>query len=290
MKLFRGNSHNRRRHFLLESNQKKQVKSKKTRNRLLNFLARILGFKRILKLFKTSFMLGILLFSMTGFTLFALFSPYFNLKKISVIRDSPNLEVEKIEENLTDFYNKNLFFLPHDEIQAKLFSVFPEFREIEIFEKWPDAIELKIKISPPKFTILNVETANFSVVSEDGVILTQQPDELLPVLKFSQHENPILPREKIFEKTTIEKIDLAQKLFLELKMPIEEVWYLFDAREIHLITKNDTEIWIDAQLPVAEQIKKLAVAADKIGFYTKLLHHVDLRIPERIFWEEKGFY
>lgn len=290
MKFFRGNSRDRRRHFLLESNQKKQTKFKKTRNRMLNFLARILGFKRLLKLFKASFFLGVLFFSTTGFTLFALFSPYFNLKKISVVRDSPNLEVEKIEENLSGFYGKNLFFLPHDEIRNSLFPAFPEFREIEISEKWPDEVELKIKISPPKFTILNVETANFSVVSEDGVILTQQPDGLLPVIKVSQHENPILPREKIFEKTTIERIELAQKLFLELKMPIKETRYLYDAREIHLITKNDTEIWIDAQHEIPPQIRKLSVAAEKIGFYTKFLNHVDLRIPERIFWEEERYY
>ncbi len=247
MKFFRGNSRNRRRHFLLESNQRTSLKSKKNRNRALNFLYRILGFKRILKLFKASFFLGFLFFSMTGFTIFAIFSPYFNLKKISVVRDSPNLEVEKIEENLSDFYGKNLFFLVHDEIRTKLFSVFPEFREIGVSEKWPNTIKLKIKISPPKFTILNVETANFSVVSEDGIILTQQPDERLPVLKVLQHNAPILHREKIFEKTTIAKIELVQKLFLELKMPIKETRYLHNAREIHLITKNDTEIWIDAQ-------------------------------------------
>jgi cell division septal protein FtsQ len=290
IKFFRGNSRNRRRHFLLESNQKKQIKSKKNRNRALNFFARILGFKKILKLFKASFLLGILLFLMTGFTIFALLSPYFDLKKILVIRDSPNLEVEKIEENLVDFYGNSLFFLQHREIREKLFSIFPEFREIEISEKWPNSIELKIKISPPRYTVLNVETANFSVLSEDGVVLTQKPNEELPVLKILQHKLPILPREKIFEKEILNKIELAQKFFLELKMPIKETRYLYNAREIHLITKNDTEVWLDAQNSIEEQITKLSLASERIGFYEKLLHHIDLRIPERIFWEEQGFY
>ncbi len=290
MKFFRGNSRSRRRYFLLESNQKKQRKSKKNRNKFLNFLARIIGFKKFLKLFKASFFLGFGFFLMTGFIVFAIFSPYFNLKKISVVRDSPNLEVEKIEENLVNFYGKNLFFLRQEKIREKLFSIFPEFREIEISEKWPNSIELKIKISAPKFTILNVETANFSVISEDGIVLTQKPDEQLPVLKILQHKLPILSREKIFEKTVITKIELAQKMFLKLKMPIKEIRYLYNAREIHLITKNDTEIWLDAKNSIEKQMAKLFVATEEIGFYDKLFHHIDLRIPERIFWEEKSFY
>jgi len=277
-----------RREFLLDQNSDSRKKSKKYRNRVLNFFARFLFLRQLGKLFRASVMFSVMFVIMGMFVLFALFSPYFHLKKISVVRNNPNLDIEQIEKSLTDFYGKNLLFLVDSTLKEKLFTDFPEFRSIKVKEKWPSEIELHIEVSPPRFNLLNTETANFSVVSEDGVVLYEEADEMLPTIKVFQYDKPILKREKFLTKEDIEKIGKAEK-FLEEEagLPLHATHLLWTARELHLISRQEMEIWIDLIAPVEDQLQKLIFAKDQIGLLTKSFEHIDLRVPKQIFWKWK---
>ncbi|MDH3324177.1 MAG: FtsQ-type POTRA domain-containing protein, partial [Candidatus Peregrinibacteria bacterium] len=243
-----------------------------------------------LKMFRASFLFGVMFFAMGAFILFAFSSPYFTLKKISVVRDNPNLDVEQVEKSMQDFYGKNMFFLSQQDLSNHLKELFPEFREVKITESWPDELGIQIEVSEPVANVLNVETANFSVISEDGVILTEKSKENLPTIKILQYEKPILPRNKLLEKEVLNKIFLAKNLFENnVKLPVREIRYLYAAREIHLVSENEMVVWIDTQIKIESQIKKLEFAASQIGLYSNLFDHIDLRIPEQIFWEERAF-
>ena len=225
---------------------------------------------------------------MTGFIIFATASPYFDLKKISVVRDSPSLSVEEIERVLNEFYGQNLLFLQHERVRSILREEFPEFREIDITEKWPSELELRITVSPPFLNLLNTETANFSVISLDGVILAENPDENLPVVKVFQHEKPILPRQKFLEKKILERIGEAEELLkTQLGLQINAVHLLYAANEVHFISRGEMAIWIDLALPIKPQVQKLVFAADKIGLHTRFFDHIDLRIPKQVFWKPR---
>jgi len=282
----RKKSHRHRREFLLDSNQTQTRRPKKLRNRFLNILERILLIRQIKKLFKASVMVGILLSVMAIFIIFAVFSPYFNLKKITVVRDNPNLDVEQIDKILEDFYGQNLLFLSQPELIKNLQETFPEFREIKIKENWPSEINLEITVSPPLFNLLNTETANFSVISEDGVVLKEEPAEDLPVIKVFQHENIIQLREKIMTKEDLQKIIKAENFLQQItKLPLHATHLHWTARELHLISTGEMQIWIDLQQPIEAQLQKLEEAANEIGLYTNRFEHIDLRIPKQIFWK-----
>jgi len=287
--MFRRKSSRRlRREFLLEKNQDFHAKPKKLRNRALNFVARFFFLRQLGKLFKTSILISVLFIVMGIFVVFAIFSPYFHLKKISVVRDNPNLDIEQIEKSLEEFYGKNLLFLSDASIREKLMSDFPEFRSLKTSEKWPSEMELQIVVSPPRFNLLNTETANFSVISEDGVILQEEPDENLPTIKVFQYEKPIQIRTKFLKKDDIEKIIIAEKfLEEEVELPLNATHLLWSAREIHLVSQQEMEIWIDLELPVEEQLQKLILSQEQIGLYSKSFEHIDLRIPKQIFWKWK---
>ena len=278
--------HRHRREFLLDSNQTQTRRPKKLRNRFLNILERLLLIRQIKNLFKASIMVGILLSVMAIFIIFAVFSPYFNLKKITVVRDSPNLDVEQIDKILENFYGQNLLFLSQPELIKNLQETFPEFREIKIKENWPSEINLEITISPPLFNLLNTETANFSVISEDGVILKEEPAEDLPVIKVFQHENIIQLREKIMTKEDLQKIIKAENFLQQVtKLPLHATHLYWTARELHLISTGEMQIWIDLQQPIEAQLQKLEEAVNEIGLYTNRFEHIDLRIPKQIFWK-----
>ncbi len=278
----------RRREFLIDSNQKATRRSKRLRNRSLNFLAKVLFLRQILKMFRESVLFGILFFVMAAFILFAFFSPYFTLKKIIIVRDNPNLNVQQIETSLDEFYGKNLFILSHSDLQAVLSENFPEFRSVKITEKWPDQLEFKIEISPPAANLQNMETANFAVISDDGVILSENADESLPIIKVFQHEKIITARQRFVDKETFAKIFEAERLYNEkIKLPVKELHFYFLSKEIHLVSSDGMVIWLDAQVDIAQQIRKLELGANEIKLYSRKFEHIDLRIPERVIHKAK---
>jgi len=285
--IFHKKTRERRKKFLIDSNQKIFRKTKKIRNALLNFLAKILFFRQIGKIFRMSFFVGMIFLGMTGFIIFAIFSPYFHLKKITLVRNSPNIDLPEIEKSLNNFYDQNLLFISHEDIKQKLFTDFPEFREIQITENWPSALEFTIKISPALFNLLNIETANFSVISKDGIILAEKSNEKLLTIKVSQYKKNIQPRQKFLEKEFLLKILHSKQLLESLKLKIKEFHLLYFAKELHVVLENNSVIWIDLQLPIEPQVEKLKFSESRIKLYDKIFEHIDLRIPNEIFWEYK---
>lgn len=282
------NSRSRRKYFLLDSNQTVRRKPKKNRNRFLNTLARVLLLRQLAGVFRGSMLLGLVCALMGGFVIFALFSPYFDLKKVIVIRDDPHINVAAVEKSLTDFYDKNLLFIKKERAKEVLLQAFPEFREVSLREKWPDKLEIKIKLSPPLFTLINNFDASFSVMSADGVILEEVGNDNLTLIKIQDYDRPLVSGTRFFNKLAIEKIQLSIGLFEEeLSLPIKEIRLFPLAQELHLIVGKETAYWIDLQLDVTEQIKKVELGARKIGIYSKDIEHVDLRIPNRVFWKPR---
>ena len=181
----------RRKYFLLDSNQTVRKKPKTARNRALNTLAKLRFFRQFGSLLKASTLLTLACAFMLLFTLFALFSPYFDLKKVEVKRDNPHLDVQAVENLMAEFYGQNLLFISQSTIEERLLETFPEFREVKLSEHWPDSLVVEVVLSPPFYQVLNEFDATFSVLSEDGVVLRQEATEGLPVLKILNYEQSL---------------------------------------------------------------------------------------------------
>ncbi len=276
----------RRKYFLLDSNQTVRKKPKATRNRALNTLAKLRFFRQFSALLKGSTLLTITCSFMLLFTLFALFSPYFQLKKVSVVRDNPHLDVQAVENIMAEFYGKNLLFLSQSDMSDRLLETFPEFREVNFKEVWPETLQVGVVLSPPYYQVLNEFDATFSVLSEDGVVLRQEATEGLPVLKILKYEKPLEAGEKFAKPEVLSSISDLRVLFSEkLQIPIEEIRYLPVAFEVHIVADNKTAFWFDLREDVLEQARKIDLVSDEINLYTQNLQHVDLRIPNQVFWK-----
>ncbi len=226
---------------------------------------------------------------MLGFIGFSFLSPYFELKKIFVLRDNPHVDAERVERVLKPFYGKNMLLLSHKNIKRELFRLFPEFQKIKITEHWPEEIKLKIETSSPLFNFLNQETADFSVISKNGTILDIPTQKHLPTIKGFGYIKPIAPHQKLTDEETLKSILLSKSILeQEMLLPLKTLHYFPAAHELHLISKGDMAIWIDLKLPIDEQFAKLENSANRIGLYTDPIEHVDLRIPSQIFWKPRG--
>ena len=281
-------SRSHRSEFLISRSENSGQKNKKWRNRALNFLAKIGWMRHVPKVFQVSLVARIAVFLMGGFVIFALFSPYFTLKKVAILRENPQIDAQEIEQSLQDFFGKNLFLLSKSSIENHVLKKFPELDWVKISEIWPDALRLEVKMSPPALKLLNAETANFSVISEKGVILPQNfGAENLEVIKVLQFEKIISPRSAFLQREILDKIKNGKKILeSDFGLKIDETRYLFAAREIHFVF-DGAEIWVDAQIDLPSQLKKLEPAAEIIGLYSKKFAHIDLRIPQQVFWKER---
>lgn len=281
----------RRRVFSRPTANKKirgKIAKRKVRNSFLRVIGGTRAVKALLGIFRGSVIAWIVLIAMGGFVVFATVSSYFHIKKITLQRDEVSLDVERVTNELKDFYGRNLLFLKEEEITQYLLEKFPDFREVNVKEKWPNQIELTVVLSPPVFNVFNVETANFSVVSADGVILDTQVNEGLPVLRVSQYEKILNPRDRFMTKDDIEKILSAEAFAIDdLELDVEGMHYLSAAREIHIIGRNEMAIWVDLQTDIPSQFRKLRLAAERIGLYKRDFEHIDLRIPNQLFWKQR---
>jgi len=284
----RNRTRQRRKAFLLDSNQAQQERNapKTVRNRLLNVWFRLKFLRDITRLVTASRVMGLVVMSMAMFILFAVFSPYFELKQIVVSRDNPDIDVESIETALEDFYGQNLLFLSQEELVLVLKTEFPAFRKISVSEIWPSALTLKIELSPPALTLLNQANAEFRVISEDGVILSEKPNELLPLMKVFDYDLPLNLGQRFIRKELLDKVVLAEQIMVkQIKIPVTERHLYPTARELHLISDRGTAFWIDLQLEVEEQLKKIEYGTNRIGLFSKDIEHVDLRVPNQLYWK-----
>lgn len=279
---------NKRKRYLIDSNQSLSNRKRWGRSRFVHVVIKGFLIKPFSKIFKKSFLLGFLFLGVIGLVSFASFSPYFELKKINIVRENSNIDAQQVEIALKSFYGKNLLTLSQKKIHENLKKAFSAFKSVDIKELWPDAIELQISTYPAAFNLLHQETANFYVIAENGSVLESGADKLLPTIKIMNYTKTITERQQFTTQETLEKITTAQNLLTQnLSLPLKETLFFPNANELHLISKQDMEIWLDLQLPVDLQIEKLEVSANRIGLYSNVLKHVDLRIPDQLFWAEK---
>ncbi len=223
---------------------------------------------------------------MVIFIAVAIFSPMFRVREFFIMPQSPFVEVPKVEEILQEVKGQNLLFLNKKDLRAVLSKEMPELRDIKITEKWPRALELRLDSSRAKYNVFNTETTNFSVISEKGVVLAEESLEGLPVIKIFQHKDFIKKRHQILSPEQLEKIYKAETIMdSDLMLPVTAVEVYLAANELHFISRGGMSIWLDLSRPVKKQLDKLVSAESKINLYKEKFEHIDLRIPQQVFWK-----
>ncbi|PID70387.1 hypothetical protein CSB37_01710 [bacterium DOLZORAL124_38_8] len=278
-------------HFTRSNRTKRhQIRNKRLKKSLLH---RLFCFRDIWSaakvLFKGRIILTISVLSMLGFILFALFSPYFSLTNILIKSESEFPPISAVQKLVQPLKHKNLFLLSKKELTQQIQHKFPEIKTVHIQTKWPKTLSISYQSHPAIFNIINEESANKFTITDNGLVAQNNARPTLPTIKVQQHPKFIKIRDRIFTTDDLKKIKQAEQLlFNKLNIIPKERLYLYKAQEYHLVTKRkQAVIWLDLQQEIPEQIEKLVLAEKKIRFQSKRFDHIDLRIPNQIFWEWK---
>lgn len=273
----------RRRSLMIETSDHRASRTRRIRRRLP-----AIPWAKYLSTGKNSTWLILICIAMGVFIALAFLSPLFRVRNFRVTQKSPFIEVSLIEETLKEeIRGKNMLFLHKGDIRAILRKKMPELRDIEITEDWPRSLELVVDSARPKYNIFNTETANISVITEDGIVLAQQSIEGLPAIKIFQHPDIVLKRQQILSPSQLIKIHEAEGIMdSELMLPITAVEVYLAANELHFVSRGGMKIWLDLSRSIQTQLDKLISAEGKLKLYKEQFDHIDLRIPQQIFWQE----
>jgi len=269
---------------MLETRQTHKHTSKRFRNRLLNILSRVFSGKNFLPLIQWNFLGKMLFFLIFLGVLLTIFSPYFKLKKIEVLRHDPSTDITVIQEVLSDLIGKNMLFLTKQEVKTTLLKKFSSLNSIVVKEKWPDNLIVEVGISPAIFNILLEKTADHFSLSADGILLFKKASEGLPLIRLKNYEKPLRSGMILAEKSEMEAlIKIYHYLQDDHHIPVKDIDWFFYAYEAHFFTLQGVGLWIDLRESIENQLEKLHHIEELCPFRRGEVKYVDLRIPKKVF-------
>ncbi len=211
------------------------------------------------------------------------FSSYFNIKNVTVEdTELTNKELSaQVKETALSYINKNLIFFDTSVINEKLINDHRELQEVEIEKDYPNTLVIKIIEYPLTANIIN-ESPNLKktyIINSQGLVIKENlENKSLPYIRIKSDE-PFNPKMEVMPPEKLNYILESMAYFKDkFGMRISEAEYKPIAREVHLSTEKNFNIWLDMQIPYETQFRKLKTALVKLDIYKENLQYIDLRI------------
>jgi len=239
------------------------------------------GLKKIIILLLIAFIIG-------GLVYLIFFSDFFLIQDYQIFEEgtqiTDNLQLNGLADEM--LVNKNVLLLDENTVTARILKDNPEYKTVSLKKILPKSIEIDLVKYPVAANIIDdvdgadgIKIEKKYLVNSNGMIIAQND------------ENPDLPYIRVSTKEALgmnafaldqEKLDYIIKLvnLFEEKFGInvQEADYLKAAREVHLKTEKNFEVWFDLGKDMLSQIDKLKRALPKLDIYKTPLEYIDLRI------------
>ena len=259
------------------------------------------GIKRKLARNFTAFFRFLLFaFVVCGISAAAVAIYFLQITQIRLERTDAALPLQQVQASAKKFMGRNLLFLRPAQLEAELKAKLPFIDQVEVTKLWPNALKLKVYTYPILLKwqcaevhkkinkvgeIIEEERLQVRFVNERGYLAQGNNDEeLLTVIEHGTC--PAKPQTYLFSPTTLEQFKIAtEHLSQILGQKIKVIIFYRAARELHLRDDKGLTYWLDLQRPFTEQLDKLQQVSLEQGEKWQPQDHVDLRIPDKIFYK-----
>lgn len=258
---------------------------------------------------------------------FIWFSGYFTITKIYIQYDDVQNQSDDILTFFNEYKGKNFTGIRPEEKIPEVKTAHPELNKVTVEKVFPNTIKISFSEYPITAnieSIINDKSVEKSIINSVGMAIyrdTENPN--LPYIKvistIEDDSMPVVdPPVATVDSTTptppapapiviIPKIDSdiplltpenlayilnSSKTFEEkFGMKIIGMDFLKQARELHLKTEKNFELWLDTQIPFEKQFFKLKKAMSALDIYSQPLLYIDLRISgsngEKVIFKRK---
>ena len=223
----------------------------------------------------------------------AFFTDTFVVQAITVV-DARDHTAEAVRGMMTQFTNKNIFFIRTAGIEHRLLADIPQIRDVHITRKLPGTLKLIIQEKTP--AVLLLSNGKYHFVDEQGIAyeearLDTLPGIVLPVIKNNDQQAKVTLGAPALSADFITFVREAQELMpgitgaeiAEIRIPS------LAAREVHFLLENNWTIRFDVTRPLRSQMDVLRrLLQHTIPEEERaLLEYVDLRIPNRVYYKTR---
>lgn len=265
-----------------------------------NIFRRKLG--KVLSSSKTAFLLIFFTILLFGGIIFL---ASFSVQEIKIARTDARMDVAQLGSYTKKYIGRSILLLSERQVKREMLPLFPQLENIRLEKNFPSTIRFVTTTHPVSFRWGCEESKK--EIDDEGNIITNVIPRLYYVNRngaltlpdesgeeaFLIHEKSPCPKtmnigKKVIAPEMVAEILVMKELLEEvLQVPIIRSGYYREGREIHMISENETGFWIDFATPAEEQINKLKAALTLEPKLIEPMDHIDLRIPDKIFYAPK---
>ncbi len=136
-----------------------------------------------------------------------IFSSYFAIKNIQVVRENLTINSAAIENKLNKYIGKNIVFFPRSKIFTTIQKEFPEFSSVKVGKTLPSTIKIQLKSHP---IVANLRAYHIPVVEEVTKEQTEFNKAVTDLLNPQATKEPIQKENKLNTKQPSGIFDLTK--------------------------------------------------------------------------------
>lgn len=212
------------------------------------------------------------------------FSHYFSIKTIDIIRQDENINIELAYKSIDNFRYQPILLTDKADISRNLFSHQPNIKEVVIKKILPN--NLKILIASHENMYQFAFENKTYIITKNGTLIPKKEDSKLPLLEVKWVENFwIIDYKKYFDEAIITNIGIISAELAKKTSPIKasNLTYYKKEKELHVTDENGIIVLFDLGKDILQQTQKLNVFFKE--YKSKIKQnpvYIDLRINERI--------
>ncbi len=154
------------------------------------------------RFFKNAVYFTIVIAVLAVLIMILLFSSYFSITSIDIVRENPNIDTSKISSELNGYLGNNLLFFSRDKITAKVQEKFPEFETVEVKKIFPHTIKVNLTSYP---IVANLKA--YYILPKAETALTEDQSKNVKQVQAALETAFSLPGEKTAKKEQVAPIE-----------------------------------------------------------------------------------
>lgn len=242
------------------------------------FLAKSPSFQLFKKIFIFLVIGGIFI----GIIYSTVFSRIFVISKISIVKNSNAVAETAILPYLERLRGKNILFVNLDGFADEIIQTFKnEILFVKIKKSYPNEIIAQVEEYPLALNlwVFSPEKNQKFILNQIGyAVFENTENKTLPKLIVNLPK-ALTPKTVLIDKEKMMEITDAFRKFIEIfGIKVVEGEWMKVARELHLKTEKNFEVWLDLTAPIDRQLNKLKRALTKLDIAREPLEYIDLRI------------
>ncbi len=218
-----------------------------------------------------------------------MFTHYFSLKTIDIIRLDENVNIDLSYKSIDNFRFQPILLIKKEDIHRNLLSHQPNIKDIQIKKILPSNIKIIVSSHENMFQF-DFDNKKY-IITKNGTLIPQKEESKLPSLKIIWLDTFwVIDYKKYFDEEIIAKIsDILTNIESNFdQLQIQSLEYYKKEQELHILDEKWVRFLFHLEESPLPQIEKLKI------FYTEYISkvkfalvYVDLRINERIIYCSK---